>query len=76
MYNLYLKPCIIWQAQSSIDTYDFDMAQRFCQKALEMDSDNVRALETTGLVMLEVQNLDAAKQVCAIEKFIWMDGSQ
>jgi len=46
------------------------MAQRFCQKALEMDSDNVRALETTGLVMLEVQNLDAAKQVCAIEKFI------
>ena len=40
------------------------MAQKFCQRALEMDPDNVKALETTGALLLEMGNIDAAKQVC------------
>lgn len=39
------------------------MAQRYCQKALEMDNENIKVLELTGQVMMEVGNLDAAKQV-------------
>ena len=34
--------------------YNYEMAQKFCQRALEIDNDNVRALETTATLLLEV----------------------
>ena len=37
-----------------MDEYKFDMAQRFCERALEMDNDNVRALELTSSLLLEL----------------------
>ena len=37
-----------------MDTYNYEMAQKFCQRALEIDNDNVRALETTATLLLEV----------------------
>ena len=39
------------------------MAQRYCQKALEIDNDNIQVLELTGHVMMEIGDLEAAKQV-------------
>jgi len=38
------------------------MAQRYCQKAIELDNENVKVLELTGHVMMEVGDMDAAKQ--------------
>ena len=37
-----------------MDMYNYEMAQKFCQRALEMDNDNVRALEITATLLLEV----------------------
>ena len=37
-----------------MDMYNYEMAQKFCQRALEIDNDNVRALETTATLLLEV----------------------
>jgi hypothetical protein len=37
-----------------MDTYNYEMAQKFCQRALEIDNDNVRALEITATLLLEV----------------------
>ena len=39
------------------------MAQRYCQRGLEMENDNIEVLELTGHVMMEVGNMEAAKQV-------------
>ena len=39
------------------------MAQKYCQRALEMDADNVRALETSGALLIDLGNTEAAKQV-------------
>ena len=37
-----------------MDMYNYELAQRFCQRALEIDNDNVRALEITATLLLEV----------------------
>ena len=46
-----------------IDRFEYELAQKFCQRALEMEPDNVRALETSGSLLIDLGNLDAAKQV-------------
>ena len=45
---------ILEKATEFMDTYNYEMAQKFCQRALEIDNDNVRALETTATLLLEV----------------------
>lgn len=51
------------QTQQLIDEFQYELAQKFCQRALEKDPDNVRALETSGILLLELGNVEAAKQV-------------
>ncbi|XP_053394826.1 uncharacterized protein LOC123524457 isoform X2 [Mercenaria mercenaria] len=50
------------KAQDSIDRFEYELAQKFCQRALEMEADNVRALETSGALLIDLGNLEAAKQ--------------
>lgn len=50
------------KAQECIDKFEYEMAQKFCQRALEMDPDNVRALETSGSLLTDLGNVEAAKQ--------------
>ena len=45
---------ILDKATEFMDVYNYEMAQKFCQRALEIDNDNVRALETTATLLLEV----------------------
>ena len=51
------------KTEELIDEFNFPLAQQFCQRALEIDGDNVRALETSGTLLLELGNNEAAKQV-------------
>ena len=44
---------VLDKAQSLMDEYNYELAQKFCQRALEMDADNVRALEVTASLLLE-----------------------
>lgn len=53
----------VFQAEHFIDEFHYELAQKFCQRALEQDADNVRALETSGSLLLELGNTEAAKQV-------------
>ena len=53
----------VFQIQKSLDSYDYEMAQKYCQKALEMDNENIKVLEITGQVMMDVGDMEAAKQV-------------
>lgn len=52
-----------YKAQDCIDRFEYELAQKFCQRALETDSDNVRALEMSGSLLIDLGNLEAAKHV-------------
>ncbi|KAL3868147.1 hypothetical protein ACJMK2_040981 [Sinanodonta woodiana] len=49
------------KAEECIDRFEYEVAQKFCQRALEIEPDNVHALETSGTLLLEVGNMEAAK---------------
>jgi len=53
---------ILNQAERSIEEYNYDMAQKFLQRALEMNSDHPRALEMTASLLLEAGQVEQAKQ--------------
>ena len=53
----------MFQAEECIDKFEYDLAQKFCQRALELDADNADALETTGTLLLELGNPEGAKHV-------------
>jgi len=50
------------KASDLLDEYNYELAQKFCQRALELDADNVRALEMSGNLLLEVGEVEKAKQ--------------
>lgn len=49
------------KAEQLIDEFNFELAQKFCQRALETEPDNVRALETSASLLLELGNSESAK---------------
>ncbi|XP_069128242.1 uncharacterized protein [Argopecten irradians] len=53
---------LLEKAEDCIDRFEYELAQKFCQRALEMEPDSILALETTGSLLLEVGNQEAAKQ--------------
>ncbi|XP_060081597.1 uncharacterized protein LOC132560906 [Ylistrum balloti] len=53
---------LLEKAEDCIDRFEYEVAQKFCQRALEMEPDNILALETTGSLLLELGNQEAAKQ--------------
>jgi hypothetical protein len=55
--NKYSVEEILDKADSFVEEYNYEMAQKFIERALEIDSDNPRALETAGSLLLEVSNL-------------------
>ncbi|KAK6165941.1 hypothetical protein SNE40_022747 [Patella caerulea] len=50
------------KAEEFLDQFDYDLAQKFCQRALEVDNENVRAIELTGTVLLEMGDPESAQQ--------------
>ena len=62
-----MSVCLVClQAEEYIDTFEFEMAQKFCQRALELEPDNVQALETCGTLLLELGELDSARHVSSL----------
>ncbi|XP_005096442.1 probable assembly chaperone of rpl4 [Aplysia californica] len=49
------------KAEQLIDEFNYELAQKFCQRALETEPDNVRALETSASLLLELGNAESAK---------------
>ena len=54
---------IILQVDECLDNCNFDLAVKFCEKALEIEPDNVEVLEVAGAVYLETGGTDKAKTV-------------
>ena len=43
--------------------FNFDLAMRFCDRALEMDPDNCDVIETRGSISLEMEDMEQARTV-------------
>lgn len=52
-----------FKAEQLIDEFNFELAQKFCQRALETDPDNMRALQTSATLLLELGQTESAKHV-------------
>ena len=48
---------ILDKADEFIEQYNYEMAQKFLERALEINSDHPRALETAASLLLEVIDL-------------------
>jgi len=53
---------VLKKAEECMDEYKYDLAQKFCERALELDSDNVKALELTSGLLLEMGQIESAQQ--------------
>lgn len=49
------------KAEEVMDTYNYELALQFCQKALEMNPDHARALELCSGLLLEAGDIENAK---------------
>lgn len=56
-----VKDCLE-KAKDALDAYNIEEAFRFCGYALEMEQDNVTALETMGTILCEKGNMKLAKE--------------
>ena len=52
---------LLGKASDLLDECQFDAAEKFCQRALELDQDNVTALEMSANLLLERGELERAK---------------
>merc|ERR1712126_228260 len=50
------------KAKNALDAYNTDEAYRLCTSALQLEPDNVSALETMGTILCERRNLKSAKE--------------
>jgi Flp pilus assembly protein TadD len=46
-----------------IDEFQYDLAEKFCQRAVDLEPDNIRAIETQGFLMLQAGDTGRAKAV-------------
>lgn len=56
------------KVEEYMESFSFDLAEKFCTRALELSPDNLNALDMAASVYLEIgQNEEAAKVcVCAV----------
>jgi len=53
---------ILDKADSFVEEYNYEMAQKFLERALEINPDHPRALETVAMLLLEAGENEKAKQ--------------
>jgi len=51
------------KADECISSLDYDLARKFCKRALDAEKENTRALETLGFVEVQSGNHEQARLV-------------
>ncbi|MBN3305633.1 uncharacterized protein LOC136760152 [Amia ocellicauda] len=54
---------LLEKMEEYMDNFDFEMAQMFCQRALDIEPTNLKILDMLGNICAELGNVDKAKQV-------------
>ena len=58
----YSVPDLMERVDQYVESFDFELAYKFCQKALELEPNNTNVIEVTGNVCAEQGELEKAKQ--------------
>eukprot|EP00123_Amoebidium_parasiticum_P005642 comp16789_c0_seq1/m.15170 comp16789_c0_seq1/g.15170 ORF comp16789_c0_seq1/g.15170 comp16789_c0_seq1/m.15170 type:complete len:351 (-) comp16789_c0_seq1:364-1416(-) len=58
------------RVEEYVERFEFEMAHRFCAKALEQEPDNLRALEAMAEIFIEGGDGESAKE--CLDKAIWL----
>ena len=61
--NCYPADQLLDKADEYVSSLDYDLARKFCQRALDAEEDNIRALETLGFVELQSGDCEQARHV-------------
>ncbi|XP_066441824.1 uncharacterized protein [Eleutherodactylus coqui] len=61
--NKYSIHQLLEKTEEYLDNFNFEMAQLFCQRALDMEPDNLEILDMMGNICMELGNAEKAKQV-------------
>lgn len=59
--------CCVVQTEEYMDSFDFEMAGLFCQRALDVESNNLQALDMLGHIYSELGNTQKAKEISFIK---------
>jgi len=59
----YAATQLLDKADEYVNSLDYELARKFCQRALEAEPENVRALETLGFVELQSGDYERARHV-------------
>lgn len=62
LHGVYVWSSLV-QTEECIDTFDFEMARLFCQRALDIESNNLHALDMLGHIYSELGNTQKAKEI-------------
>ena len=65
----WLSLCLpLLQTEECIDSFDFEMAGRFCQRALELEPNNKQTLDMLGHIYSELGDAQRAKGISFTEE--------
>nr|XP_015213705.1 PREDICTED: probable assembly chaperone of rpl4 [Lepisosteus oculatus] len=59
----YTSEQLLQKTEECMDNFDFEMAQMFCQRALDLEPTNLKILDMLGNICAELGNMEKAKQV-------------
>ncbi len=51
------------QVEEYMDTFNYELAHKFCKRALELDPDNIAVLETLGNLLAEQGDTEGAMKI-------------
>lgn len=54
---------LLEKTEEYMDSFDFEMAAMFCQRALDLEADNLQALDMLGHIYSELGNTQKAKEI-------------
>lgn len=60
----------LFKVDECLDNFNFELAVKFCERALDIEPDNVQVLETAGAIYLETRDTNKAKQVSFIKLYL------
>ncbi|KAF7669524.1 hypothetical protein LDENG_00186040 [Lucifuga dentata] len=61
---------LLEKTEECMDSFDFDMAGLFCQRALDLESTNLQALDMLGHICSEQGDIQKAKGISFIQVFL------
>ena len=63
MPSRYTASDLLDKTDGLIDEFQYELAEKFCLRAIELEPDNLRAIETKGFLLLQNGDTEGAKTV-------------